>query len=102
EGPHWNVVDAATGDVIVTIETKSGAHNTVCGLDGRRASLAGLKSPLLSGVDVKTQKIEKPVGPFSAAIRPFTINAANTRCYVNVNGLLGFEIGDLTTGKTLE
>jgi DNA-binding beta-propeller fold protein YncE len=102
EGPHWNVVDAATGDVIVTLETKSGAHNTVCSLDGRHAYLAGLKSPLLPVVDVKTQKIEKMVGPFSAPIRPFTINAANTRCYVNVNGLLGFEIGDLTTGKMLE
>src|SRR5262249_51265242 len=33
---------------------------------------------------------------------PFTVNAAQTRCYVNVNGLLGFEIGDLTTGKMLQ
>src|SRR5262249_22670133 len=40
-------------------------------------------------------------GPFGAAIRPFTVNAAQTRCYVNVNFLLGFEVGDLTTGKLL-
>src|SRR5438067_7174245 len=32
----WNVVEAATGKVITDIETKSGAHNTVCGLDGSR------------------------------------------------------------------
>ncbi len=29
------------------------------------------------------------------------MNAARTLCFVNVNGLLGFEIGDLTTGKKL-
>ena len=33
------------------IEPKSGAHNTVCGLDGKRMYLAGLKSPLLPVVD---------------------------------------------------
>ena len=35
EGPHWHVVDALTGDPIAQIETGSGAHNTVFGLDGR-------------------------------------------------------------------
>ena len=29
EGPSWHVVDAATGDVIATIETGSGSHNTI-------------------------------------------------------------------------
>jgi hypothetical protein len=43
----------------------------------------------------------KKVGPFTAPIRPFTTNKANTRCYVNINGLLGFEIGDLNTVKKL-
>ena len=101
EGPIWNVVDAATGDVLATIETKSGAHNTVCGLDGKRMYLAGLKSPLLRVADTATHKVVREVGPFAAAIRPFTVNAAQTRCFVNVNDLLGFEIGDLTTGKVL-
>src|SRR5262249_5897604 len=39
--------------------------------------------------------------PFSAAIWPFTVNAAETLCYVNVNDLLGFEIGDLKARKKL-
>jgi hypothetical protein len=34
-------------------------------------------------------------------VRPFTINSAETLCFVNVNELLGFEIGDLKTGKML-
>jgi hypothetical protein len=101
EGPHWHVVDGATGDIVAKIEPKSGSHNTVVSLDGSRAYLAGLKSPLLTVVDTKTQQTLTPCGPFGASIRPFTVNAAKTLCFVNVNGLLGFEVGDLTTGKVL-
>ena len=97
----WNVVDAETGSVIATIEPKSGAHNTVVGLDGSRMYLAGLKSPLLTVADTKTHKVVGTVGPFAAAIRPFTVNGAQSLVYVNVNECLGFEIGDLTTGKKL-
>jgi DNA-binding beta-propeller fold protein YncE len=97
----WNVVDAATGDVVATIEPKSGAHNTVVGLDGSRMYLAGLKSPLLTVADTKTHKVVATVGPFAASIRPFTVNGSQTLVYVNVNDCLGFEIGDLSTGKKL-
>ncbi|MBN9123006.1 MAG: hypothetical protein J0I06_28360 [Planctomycetes bacterium] len=97
----WNVVEAASGKVVTNIETKSGAHNTVCGLDGSRAYLAGLKSPFLFVADTKTNKVVDKVGPFAASIRPFTVNGAQTLCFVNVNELLGFEIGDLKTGKKL-
>ena len=97
----WNVVDAATGKVTADIETKSGAHNTICGLGGSRAYLAGLKSPLLFVADTRTNKVIDKVGPFAAPIRPFTVNGAETLCFVNVNELLGFEVGDLKTGKKL-
>jgi DNA-binding beta-propeller fold protein YncE len=97
----WNAVDAANGEILTSITTRSGAHNTVCGLDGTRMYLAGLKSPLLNVADPRTHQVVTQVGPFAAGIRPFTVNAAQTRVYVNVNDLLGFEIGDLTTGKKL-
>jgi DNA-binding beta-propeller fold protein YncE len=101
EGAHWHVVNSASGEVTAKIEPKSGAHNTIVGLGGKWAYLAGLKSPVLTVVDVKTQEVVKSVGPFSAPIRPFTVNAAETLCFVNVNELLGFEVGDLKTGKKL-
>jgi DNA-binding beta-propeller fold protein YncE len=101
EGPKWHVVNAANGDVITSVEPKSGSHNTLCSLDGAHAYLAGLKSPLLSVVDTKTNKIVSTVGPFANVIRPFTVNGASTLVFVNINGLLGFEIGDLRTGKKL-
>ena len=34
-------------------------------------------------------------------MRPFTINGSQTLCFVNVNELLGFEIGDLRSGEKL-
>ncbi len=97
----WNVVDAASGKVTADIETKSGAHNTVCGLDGKRVYLAGLKSPLLFVANTATNKVIDKVGPFAASIRPFTVNGSQTLCFVNVNELLGFEVGDLKAGKKL-
>ncbi len=101
EGPHWNVVDASTGDLVTKIETKSGAHNTIIGLDGKYAYLAGLKSPLLPVVDTRTHTVTKRIGPFSDFIRPFTVNKSESLCFVNINKLLGFEVGDLKTGKLL-
>jgi DNA-binding beta-propeller fold protein YncE len=101
EGPHWNVLDADTGEVRAKIVTGSGAHNTIYGPDGRRVYLAGLKSPLLAVADPATNTVVSRVGPFSNVIRPFTINAAQTLCFVNVNDLLGFEVGDLKTGRML-
>ena len=101
EGPHWHVVDGATGEVIEKIVPNSGAHNTVVGLDGRFAYLAGLKSPLLRVADAKQHKVVKEVGPFGNVVRPFTVNGGGTLAYVNVNELLGFEVGDLRTGKVL-
>ncbi len=101
EKDHWNVVDALSGDVVAKIEPKSGAHNTICGLNGKEAYLAGLKSPLLTVVDTATRTATRTVGPFGAAIRPFTVNGRQTLVFVNVNELLGFEVGDLTTEKKL-
>lgn len=101
EGDHWHVIDALSGDVKQKIVPRSGAHNTIYGLDGRHVYLAGLKSPVLTIFDAGSHGVSGTVGPFSNVIRPFTVNGSQTLCFVNVNGLLGFEIGDLTSGKVL-
>lgn len=102
EKEHWNVVDATSGDLIKKIVTNSGAHNTLYGPDGTKVYLAGLRTPTLGVVDTRDHTVVKQVGPFDNVIRPFTINGSQTLCYVNINGLLGFEIGDLRTGKKLQ
>jgi hypothetical protein len=101
ERDHWHVVDALSGDVLAKIDPKSGAHNTICGLNGKEAYLAGLKSPLLTVADTAMRAAARTVGPFSASIRPFTVNGRQSLVFVNVNELLGFEVGDLSTGKML-
>ncbi len=101
EGPFWTVVNAATGAVITKVVTDSGSHNTIYSPAGKFVYLAGLKSNLLNVADPKTHTVVKKVGPFGNVIRPFTINGKETLVFVNVNDLLGFEIGDLQTGKML-
>jgi len=102
EGPHWHVVDAETGDILRKIVLNSGAHNTVIAPEGKFAYLAGLKSPILRVADIRKHTVVREIGPFGNFVRPFTVNGNETLCYVNINELLGFEIGDLRTGKVLQ
>ncbi|MDR3712821.1 MAG: hypothetical protein P4L51_08400 [Puia sp.] len=99
EGDDWKVVDARTGDVLHRVVTHSGSHNTIYGPDGRKVYLEGLRSNYLTVVNTGNHEVSSQVGPFFNHIRPFTINAGQTRCFVNTDSLLGFEIGDLRTGK---
>ena len=101
EKDFWNVVDCTTGDVITQIKVHSRAHNTIYGPSGKQVYLADIGSPLLHVADTATHKIARTVGPFSAGIRPFTVNSDESLAFVNVNELLGFEVGDLKTGKTV-
>lgn len=101
EGPVWNVVDASNGNLIAKVTTNSGAHNTIWSLDGSRVYLGGLHYNYLLVADPATNKVVEKVGPFADVVRPFTVDGSNSRCYVNVNGLLGFEVGDMKTGKEL-
>src|SRR4051812_16366156 len=101
EGPHWNIVDANSGDVIKKVVPNSGSHNTVCGLDGKFVYLAGLRSPDVSVLDTKSNEITRKIGPFGAAVRPFTVNGSQTLLFACVNDRLGFEVGDVASGKVL-
>ncbi|MDB6035058.1 MAG: hypothetical protein JWM16_5396 [Verrucomicrobiales bacterium] len=101
EGPVWYVVNALNGDVITKITPNSGAHNTVYGNDGSHVFLAGLRSPFLTVAETTTHTSNSAVGPFSAPIRPFTVNSKQTLCFVCINELLGFEVGDIKSGKKL-
>ncbi len=101
EKEHWHAVNALTGAILAKIVTNSGAHNTIYGANGKEVYLAGLKSPLLYVADPTTHTAPKTVGPFGNVIRPFTVNGKQSLVFVNVNDLLGFEIGGLQTGKKL-
>ncbi|HIG26431.1 MAG TPA: hypothetical protein EYQ50_01005 [Verrucomicrobiales bacterium] len=99
EKDFWNVVNCKTGDIISKIKVHSRAHNTIYGPSGKQAYMADIGSPLLHVANTSTHKISHTVGPFSAGIRPFTVNSDESLVFVNVNELLGFEVGDLKSGK---
>ncbi len=101
EKDFWNVVDCETGKIISKITVHERAHNTIIGLAGKQAYMADIASPYLHIADTRAHKIVSKVGPFSAGVRPFTVNGAETLAFVNVNELLGFEVGDIKTGKVL-
>jgi DNA-binding beta-propeller fold protein YncE len=99
EGDDWKVVDAKTGAVLTKVVLHSASHNTVYGMDGKKVYLEGLKSNYLTAVNTADHEIALTIGPFANHVRPFTIDSRQNRCFVNVDSLLGFEIGDLYTGK---
>jgi DNA-binding beta-propeller fold protein YncE len=101
ENDRWYVLNADDGSIKAEVVPDSKAHNTVYAVDGSEAYLAGLRSDLLTVTDATTHKVSRTIGPFSGSIRPFTVNGDRSLVFVNVNGLLGFEIGDLKTGKKL-
>jgi DNA-binding beta-propeller fold protein YncE len=102
EKDFWNVIDCKSGAIITTIKVHSRAHNTIYGPSGDRVYMADIASPWLHVADTKSHMVVQKVGPFSAGIRPFTINSDESLVFVNVNELLGFEVGDLKTGKRID
>ncbi len=101
EKDQWYVLDAKTGAVKDQVVLKNKAHNTVYGANGKAVYMEGLASPFLTVVNPRNLRKQRQIGPFSASVRPFTVNGEQTIVYANVNDLLGFEVGDLKTGKTL-
>jgi DNA-binding beta-propeller fold protein YncE len=116
-GDRWHVIDVETGNVITEVNTPktNGGHNTVWAPDGSKVFMAGVLSPYISVADAKTNKVIGTVGPFGGedypiyglpgqrdgGVRPFTTNGHGTLLFVNVNGLWGFEVGDVATGKII-
>ena len=100
-GDFWFVIDAATGDVKDTIPVFRGAHNTIVSPDGSHVYMGSVRYPYLVVADTATNDVVREIGPFRAGVRPFTVNGAETLAFVNVNQFLGFEVGDVATGKKL-
>ncbi|MCB0666970.1 MAG: hypothetical protein KDC80_14150 [Saprospiraceae bacterium] len=101
EKDFWNVVNCEDGKIIGKIKVFTRAHNTIYGPSGKRVYMGDIGTPFLNVAETKSHSLVSQVGPFSGGIRPFTISSDESRVFVNVNDLLGFEVGDLNTGKKL-
>ena len=97
----WNVVDCETGNVIKKLDGFKRAHNTLYGPSGNAVFLADIGNPWVYVASTKENEVTKKVGPFSNFVRPFTVNAKESKVFATVDGLLGFEVGDLNTGEKL-
>ena len=100
--PKWHVVDARDGALLHTIDVMGFARQVIFSNDGALAFLSAWESPVVSVVDVKARKVIREVGPFSNFVCPFTINGRATQLFANVDGLVGFEVGDPQTGLILD
>jgi DNA-binding beta-propeller fold protein YncE len=100
--PKWYVIAAATGDLRTTIDVTGWPRDTIYSQDGKHAYLAAWESSMLAVSDTASHEVVRQVGPFSAFLCPFALNAAGTLAFVNVDGLVGFEVGDLRTGLVLD
>jgi len=101
EKDFWNVVDCESGNIIKKIPVVKRAHNTIYAMSGKHVYMGDIGSPILMVADPARHEIAQKVGPFKNFVRPFTINGAESLVYVTVDSLLGFEVGDLNTGKVL-
>jgi YVTN family beta-propeller protein len=98
---YWDVVDLAKAQVIDRIHTGGRPHNTLCSVDGKHMYLAPMGSPKkVTVVDVTTHK---PIGEirFSDVIRPISLTRDESRLYVNVDGLVGIEVGDVQARRKI-
>lgn len=92
----WQVLDADTGAVLSQMSGGARPHNTIC--HGGNVYMGGENSTSLytSGTTSPT------VGPGpTTGVRPFTVNASDTRAYITWSYYRGFSVGDLTTGQIL-
>jgi DNA-binding beta-propeller fold protein YncE len=97
---HCYVIDAMTGDQIAAVETGSHPHNAHANREGTRVYVESLSDKSLFVIDVATNKVDT-LGPFTNIIRPFSLAEDEKHVYCCVNGLLGFEVGDIAERKMI-
>jgi hypothetical protein len=104
----WKVLDAKDGSVLARIDTERGKrydvdpiqdigpHNTWINRAGTRVYMEVLTVPYVYVADTAANRVLGKIGPFAKGIRPFAVTDDERYLYANVDGLLGFEIAEIT------
>ena len=103
-GGIWKVIDANSGKVRTSIDSGGiGPHNTVVSPDGARVYMGPRYTNYLVVASTRTNRVIRRIGPVGGVggIRPFTINGAQNLAFITLSGFLGFQVGDISTGKIL-
>jgi hypothetical protein len=104
---YFYVIDAATGaeDPGERITVAAKTHNTVASLDGRLVFMSAFGADngynWLHVVDARTNQTLRRIGPCAGTVRPFTINGKASLAFITTNALLGFQVGEVATGRVL-
>jgi hypothetical protein len=98
----WDVVEAASGNILSTIQGGKSPHNTIVSLNGEHVYMGGRAATNLTVASTSTNQIVKEIGPLlPGGVRPFTINGKETLAFTTATGYLGFQVSSITTGKVL-
>ncbi|HJZ95305.1 MAG TPA: YncE family protein [Candidatus Solibacter sp.] len=103
-GGIWEVIDAESGKVTASIDCGGiGPHNTVVSPDGSRVYLGPRYTNYLVVASTRSNRVIRKIGPVGGigGIRPFTINGAENLAFITLSGVLGFQVGDIGTGRIL-
>lgn len=102
DGNYW-VIDAKLKTVVTKIKTGGRPHNTQASRDGRFMHLSPMGKPRRVTI-VDVQDDHKVVGhiPFSNSVRPPALAADYKRHFQHVDGLVGFEVGDIASRKMVK
>ena len=103
-GGIWKVIDAKSGNVTGSIDSEgTGPHNTIVSGDGSHVYLGPRHSSYLVVAGTGTNQVIRKIGPVGGVggVRPFTINGAESLAFITLSGFLGFQVGDIRTGKIL-
>jgi hypothetical protein len=96
----WHYYRAADGSPINTESGGRGPHDSIF-LNGHRY-YGGTQDTFLYVLGLAAQPIK--VGPSpsrTAGVRPYTVNAAETRAYITWSAFRGFSVGELPSGRIL-
>src|SRR5579863_7387193 len=102
----WEIIDASAGGVIGSINSgEPGAHNTIVSNSGAHVYMGSspVGSNYLVVANTSNNTIIQKIGPVvgGTGVRPFTINSEETLAFITIDGLLGFNVGDISTGTIL-
>ena len=97
------VINAKTGNQTGKIAVGAGPHDSLMSLDGKTVYVGVVNAPYLYEINTATNTVIRPVGPVGkgVGVRPFDISSGGAYAYMEVDNLIGFEVGDLSTGQIL-
>ena len=101
DGNYW-VVDAQAKKVVKKIHTGGRPHNTQASSDGKYMFLSPMGEPMrVTIVDVAANHTVTGFIPFSDSVRPPALSRDGSRLFQHVDGLNGFEVGDVGERKVV-